>query len=163
MNIIYDKRFYTVPKLNDVLYIVRDFIRSQVLTITSLLFLDDIITPVYVAPTRLPTTLRPKLHKENMQAKICDDEEDCEEGSGDSRTTEEIFVTSATGSYSKTLFCFWYISNIFSSICTTKFKKTQCLKPCNFKSKNDFNMKNNIIYIKLISFTQIAINLYNFK
>ncbi|XP_018399279.1 PREDICTED: neurexin-1 [Cyphomyrmex costatus] len=58
---------------------------------------DDIITPVYVAPTRLPTTLRPKLHKENIQERpTCDDEEDCEEGSGDSRTTEEIFVTSAT-------------------------------------------------------------------
>ncbi|XP_070156570.1 neurexin 1 isoform X1 [Polyergus mexicanus] len=57
----------------------------------------DIITPVYVAPTRVPTTLRPKLHKENIQVKIsCDDEEDCEEGSGDPRTTEEIFVTSAT-------------------------------------------------------------------
>ncbi|XP_018360195.1 PREDICTED: neurexin-1 isoform X3 [Trachymyrmex cornetzi] len=57
----------------------------------------DIITPVYVAPTRLPTTLRPKLHKENIQERpTCDDEEDCEEGSGDSRTTEEIFVTSAT-------------------------------------------------------------------
>ncbi|KAL0121241.1 hypothetical protein PUN28_008721 [Cardiocondyla obscurior] len=58
---------------------------------------DDIITPVYVAPTRLPTTLRPKVHKENIQERpSCDDEEDCEEGSGDSRTTEEIFVTSAT-------------------------------------------------------------------
>lgn len=58
---------------------------------------DDIITPVYVAPTRLPTTLRPKLHKENIQERpSCDDEEDCEEGSGDPRTTEEIFVTSAT-------------------------------------------------------------------
>ncbi|XP_036146252.1 neurexin-1 isoform X5 [Monomorium pharaonis] len=56
----------------------------------------DIITPVYVAPTRLPTTLRPKLHKENIQERpSCDDEEDCEEGSGDPRTTE-IFVTSAT-------------------------------------------------------------------
>jgi len=80
-----------------------------VLIITSLLFLDDIITPVYVAPTRLPTTLRPKLHKENIQVKIsCDDEEDCEEGSGDSRTTEEIFVTSATGPYSRLLFCLIY-------------------------------------------------------
>ncbi|XP_018315863.1 neurexin-3 [Mycetomoellerius zeteki] len=65
---------------------------------------DDIITPVYVAPTRLPTTLRPKPHKENIQERpTCDDEEDCEEGSGDSRTTEEIFVTSATGPYSKNI------------------------------------------------------------
>lgn len=69
-----------------------------------LLFSDDIITPVYVAPTRLPTTLRPKPHKENIQERpTCDDEEDCEEGSGDSRTTEEIFVTSATGPYSKNI------------------------------------------------------------
>lgn len=66
--------------------------------ITSLLFSDDIITPVYVAPTRLPTTLRPKSRKENIQERpSCDDEEDCEEGSGDPGTTEEIFVTSATG------------------------------------------------------------------
>ncbi|KAL6444648.1 hypothetical protein ACFW04_002028 [Cataglyphis niger] len=56
---------------------------------------DDIITPVYVAPTRLPTTLRPKFPTENIKV-TCDDEEDCDEGSGDSRTTEEIFVTSAT-------------------------------------------------------------------
>ncbi|XP_014473358.1 PREDICTED: neurexin-1 isoform X1 [Dinoponera quadriceps] len=57
----------------------------------------DIITPVYVAPTRLPTTLRPKSRKGNIQERpSCDDEEDCEEGSGDPGTTEEIFVTSAT-------------------------------------------------------------------
>lgn len=74
----------------------------------ALLFLDDIITPVYVAPTRLPTTLRPKLHKEKIQERpSCDDEEDCEEGSGDPRTTpEEIFVTSTSGPYYRILFCF---------------------------------------------------------
>ncbi|OAD54619.1 Neurexin-3-alpha [Eufriesea mexicana] len=58
---------------------------------------DDIITPVYVAPTRSPTTFRPKISKENIQERpSCDDEEDCEEGSGEPVTTEEIFVTSAT-------------------------------------------------------------------
>ncbi|KAK9310049.1 hypothetical protein QLX08_000515 [Tetragonisca angustula] len=61
----------------------------------------DIITPVYVAPTRSPTTFRPKHHKENIQERpSCDDEEDCEEGSGEPVTTEEIFVTSATDSSS---------------------------------------------------------------
>ncbi|XP_048269654.1 neurexin-1 isoform X10 [Bombus affinis] len=61
---------------------------------------DDIITPVYVAPTRSPTTFRPKHHKEDLQRPSCDDEEDCEEGSGEPVTTEEIFVTSATDSSS---------------------------------------------------------------
>lgn len=64
------------------------------------LFADDIITPVYVAPTRSPTTFRPKHHKENIQERpSCDDEEDCEEGSGEPVTTEEIFVTSTTGPF----------------------------------------------------------------
>lgn len=63
-----------------------------------IIFTDDLITPVYVAPTRLPTTLRPK-HNENIQERpSCDDEEeDCEEGSGEPGTTEEIVVTSVTG------------------------------------------------------------------
>ncbi|XP_026670573.1 neurexin-1a-beta-like isoform X1 [Ceratina calcarata] len=61
----------------------------------------DIITPVYVAPTKSPTTLRPKHHKEDMKERLsCDDEEDCEEGSGEPVTTEEIFVTSVTDSSS---------------------------------------------------------------
>lgn len=69
-------------------------------TLLSPLFTDDIITPVYVAPTRSPTTFRPKHHKENIQERpSCDDEEDCEEGSGEPVTTEEIFVTSATGPF----------------------------------------------------------------
>ncbi|XP_054001780.1 neurexin-1 isoform X3 [Hylaeus anthracinus] len=64
---------------------------------------DDIITPVYVAPTRSPTTLRPKHHKEKIQERpSCDDEEDCGEGSGEPVTTEEILVTSATDSSSVT-------------------------------------------------------------
>ncbi|XP_076392464.1 neurexin 1 isoform X5 [Megachile rotundata] len=61
----------------------------------------DIITPVYVAPTRSPTTYRPKHHKEKIvERPSCDDEEDCEDGSGEPVTTEEIFVTSATDSSS---------------------------------------------------------------
>ncbi|XP_076166768.1 neurexin 1 isoform X2 [Ptiloglossa arizonensis] len=64
---------------------------------------DDIITPVYVAPTRSPTTFKSKHRKENIQERpTCDDEEDCEEGSGEPVTTEEIFVTSATDSSSVT-------------------------------------------------------------
>ncbi|XP_031785413.1 neurexin-1 isoform X3 [Nasonia vitripennis] len=65
----------------------------------------DLITPVYVAPTKSPTvTSKPKSsHSSNLQEKNipCDDEEECnEEGSGDPGTTEEIFVTSATDSSS---------------------------------------------------------------
>lgn len=72
------------------------------------LFADDIITPVYVAPTRSPTTYRPKHHKENIQERpSCDDEEDCGEGSGEPVTTEEIFVTSATGSFRFNFFFFF--------------------------------------------------------
>ncbi|XP_076378751.1 neurexin 1 isoform X3 [Megalopta genalis] len=64
---------------------------------------DDIITPVYVASTRSPVTLKPKHRKENIQERpTCDDEEDCEEGSGEPVTTEEIFVTSVTDSSSVT-------------------------------------------------------------
>ncbi|XP_053994458.1 protein EVI2B-like [Hylaeus volcanicus] len=75
---------------------------SQTLT-TRRVFADDIITPVYVAPTRSPTTLRPKHHKEKIQERpSCDDEEDCGEGSGEPVTTEEILVTSATDSSSVT-------------------------------------------------------------
>ncbi|XP_076226293.1 neurexin 1 isoform X6 [Nomia melanderi] len=63
----------------------------------------DIITPVYSAPTRSPTTLRPKHRKENTQEPpSCDDEEGCEDGSGEPVTTEEIFVTSVTDSSSVT-------------------------------------------------------------
>uniref|UniRef100_A0A0C9QZT5 NRX3A_1 protein n=4 Tax=Fopius arisanus TaxID=64838 RepID=A0A0C9QZT5_9HYME len=62
---------------------------------------DDLITPVYVAPTRLPPTAKPK--KENIQERpSCDDEEDCEEGSGDPGTTEEVIVTSVTDASSVT-------------------------------------------------------------
>ncbi|XP_046600908.1 neurexin-1 isoform X2 [Neodiprion lecontei] len=67
---------------------------------------DDLITPVYVAPTRSPAvTPRPKgPNKESPERPSCDDEEDCYDGSGgDPLTTEEIFVTAATdpsaGSY----------------------------------------------------------------
>jgi hypothetical protein len=53
-----------------------------------------------VAPTKSPVTIRPRHHGVQTQEKniACDDEEECnEEGSGDPGTTEEIFVTSATG------------------------------------------------------------------
>lgn len=103
---------------------------------TPSLFADDIITPVYVAPTRSPTTFRPKHHKENIQERpSCDDEEDCEEGSGEPVTTEEIFVTSTTGpfylifllilsllisfffsSLSLSLFFFYFISSFPSTL-----------------------------------------------
>ena len=67
-------------------------------TQTSIFVSDDLITPVYVAPTRSPVTLKPKSHKETVPERpSCDDEEECEEGSGDPGTTEQMFVTSATG------------------------------------------------------------------
>ncbi|XP_043272551.1 neurexin-3 isoform X2 [Venturia canescens] len=64
---------------------------------------DDLITPVYVAPTRSPRPPRPKVPGNKApptdHRPSCDDEEDCEEGSG---TTEGIFVTSPTDSTSVT-------------------------------------------------------------
>lgn len=59
---------------------------------------DDLITPVYVSSTRSPVTLKPNGYKPTQELRpTCDDEEDCEDGSGDAGTTEEIFVTVATG------------------------------------------------------------------
>lgn len=40
---------------------------------------DDLITPVYVAPTRRPSSRKPNIP--DNEIKLCDDE-DCEEGSG---------------------------------------------------------------------------------
>lgn len=65
---------------------------------TLIYFLDDLITPVYVAPTRSPITINHKSHKETVPERpSCDDEEECSEGSGDSGTTDQIIVTSSTG------------------------------------------------------------------
>lgn len=58
---------------------------------------------MYTAPTRAPQTPRVKGGERKYSGEIrkerpCDDEEDCEEGSGvDPNTTEDIFVTSVTG------------------------------------------------------------------
>lgn len=79
---------------------------------------------MYVAPTRSPTTFRPKHHKENIQERpSCDDEEDCEEGSGEPVTTEEIFVTSTTGPFylifsfnSLLLISFFFFSSLSLSL-----------------------------------------------
>lgn len=64
---------------------------------------DDLITPVYVIPTKSPVTTKPKTISANMQEKniACDDEEECEEGSGDSGGTDDVvpYVTSSTGIY----------------------------------------------------------------
>ncbi|XP_023246980.1 neurexin-1 isoform X2 [Copidosoma floridanum] len=60
---------------------------------------DDLITPVYVPPTKSPVVItKPKSPSKNLHEKniSCDDEEECnEEGSGDS-TTEEIFVVTSS-------------------------------------------------------------------
>ncbi|KAJ8674026.1 hypothetical protein QAD02_005288 [Eretmocerus hayati] len=82
---------------------------------------DDLITPVYVAPTKSSlATSRPRTHHgpgagesggslgggSRGKAGIpCDDEEECnEEGSGsEPGTTEEIFVTSTTDSSSSSI------------------------------------------------------------
>lgn len=57
---------------------------------------DDLITPVYVPPTRPPPTAKPK-KKVVVNGKDCDDE-DCIDGSGSGEITEDPFGTSkATG------------------------------------------------------------------
>lgn len=64
---------------------------------------DDLITPVYVAPTKSPFSVQSKNKKENIKERpTCDDEEDCEEGSGsDPGTTDTGIIVSST---SKPLF-----------------------------------------------------------
>lgn len=49
---------------------------------------DDLITPVYVPPTKQPTTGLKKTTKEGVD-KTCDDE-DCVHGSGSGEVTEVI-------------------------------------------------------------------------
>ncbi|XP_008554083.1 neurexin-3 [Microplitis demolitor] len=53
---------------------------------------DDLITPVYIAPTKSPIHLKPKTKDNSRNHASCDDEEDCSEGSGDS-STMGVYVT----------------------------------------------------------------------
>lgn len=60
---------------------------------------DDLITPVFVPPTRPPPTIKPPHKTGGTQegGKPCDDE-DCFPGSGSGEVTEESSITSqATG------------------------------------------------------------------
>lgn len=68
---------------------------------------DDLITPVYVPPTKQPTTPQ-KSDKSDSSAggteRTCDDE-DCLHGSGDSGETTETFTsTTAKGSGGKHIY-----------------------------------------------------------
>ncbi|KOX71281.1 Neurexin-2-beta [Melipona quadrifasciata] len=73
---------------------------------------DEECTPIYepgsvqLGNTSKIEMSKPKHHKENIQERpSCDDEEDCEEGSGEPVTTEEIFVTSATATLASSPGC----------------------------------------------------------
>ncbi|XP_066263047.1 neurexin 1 isoform X2 [Euwallacea similis] len=55
---------------------------------------DDLITPVYVAPTRPPPTVKPGKKTVGSGGKDCDDE-DCVDGSGSGEITEDPFNTSS--------------------------------------------------------------------
>lgn len=57
---------------------------------------DDLITPVYVPPTKQPA--KAKNPKPKPGEKICDDE-DCLHGSGSGEVTEVFTVTTAKGLY----------------------------------------------------------------
>lgn len=54
---------------------------------------DDLITPVYVPPTKLPTT--PHKTEETSVKEACDDE-DCIHGSGDSGSVTESFTSTTS-------------------------------------------------------------------
>lgn len=54
---------------------------------------DDLITPVYVPPTKQPTT--PHKNEESSAKEACDDE-DCIHGSGDSGTVTEPFTSTTS-------------------------------------------------------------------
>lgn len=94
---------------------------------------DDLITPVFVPPTRPPVTIKPPHKNSNNQegGKPCDDE-DCFPGSGSGEVTEESSITSiATGNILFTLLESFFISrldmmenyNNNNSLCRTKFLK----------------------------------------
>lgn len=60
---------------------------------------DDLITPVYVPPTKQPTT--PHKNDETSVKEACDDE-DCIHGSGDSGSVTESFTsTTSKGTHKK--------------------------------------------------------------
>ncbi|CAH1970837.1 unnamed protein product [Acanthoscelides obtectus] len=51
---------------------------------------DDLVTAVYIPPTRQPPTKRPpKQGKDQQGGKQCDDDDECVEGSGSGEATEE--------------------------------------------------------------------------
>lgn len=54
---------------------------------------DDLITPVYVPPTKQPTT--PHKNEETSVKEACDDE-DCIHGSGDSGSVTESFTSTTS-------------------------------------------------------------------
>lgn len=60
---------------------------------------DDLITPVYVPPTKQPTTPQKADKTETGGTERTCDDEDCVHGSGDSgETTENFISTTAKGS-----------------------------------------------------------------
>lgn len=83
---------------------------------------DDLITPVYVPPTKQPTT--PQKEKEtSITERTCDDE-DCVHGSGDSGEVTETFTSSTskgTGKHQASHFVQFLIPAI-STLCGQMLK-----------------------------------------
>lgn len=57
---------------------------------------DDLITPVYIPPTKQPKKEKGTKTSEDGDVRLCDDE-DCKSGSGSGEVTELFTVTSSTG------------------------------------------------------------------
>lgn len=57
---------------------------------------DDLITPVYIPPTKQPKKEKGTKTAEDGDTRLCDDE-DCKSGSGSGEVTEIFTVTSSTG------------------------------------------------------------------
>lgn len=59
---------------------------------------DDLITPVYIPPTRPPPTSKPhKKHGSDDVTTPCDDDDDCVPGSGSGEVTEETTTPGSRG------------------------------------------------------------------
>lgn len=79
---------------------------------------DDLITPVYIPPTRPPPTV--KSHKKPDTDDVttpCDDDDDCVPGSGSGEVTEESTTTGSQGVISgwfTMVKCLWEMEVVFS-------------------------------------------------
>ncbi|XP_060517704.1 neurexin 1 isoform X3 [Cylas formicarius] len=92
---------------------------------------DDLITPVYVPPTRPPPTAKPK--KIPDEGKGCDDDDDCIAGSGSGENTEDPFTSSkATGVTEVTDSTFTPVDNSSTKIVTEEGSTTSIVHHTTF-------------------------------